>query len=205
MIDAVGKNNPDKTTRAQAALAKVSKAKAAYDFAAHRNRPDAEKLASNAEGAYESLIKEYGDCARLIREKSGTVGELAQRDLFELRNLRVGKVAPEIEAEGVDGKTFKLSDHRGKVVALIFWASWCGPCMAQVPHEREMTERLKGKPFTIVAVNGDLTREKAAEVMVRQKMRWPSFWNGSGGPTARSAGRGTCAFGRPFMCSMRMA
>jgi thiol-disulfide isomerase/thioredoxin len=95
--------------------------------------------------------------------------------------MRVGKVAPEIEAEGVDGTKFKLSDHRGKVVAVIFWASWCGPCMADVPHEREMTERLKGKPFTIVAVNGDDKREKAAEVMATEKMTWPSFWNGRDG------------------------
>ncbi len=182
LIDAVAKNNPDKTTRAQAALAKAAKAKAAYDFAAHRNRPDAEALAAAAEGAYESLIKEYGDCPRLIREKSGTVGEVAQRELFELRNLRVGKVAPEIEGEGVDGKQFKLSDYRGKVVALIFWASWCGPCMAEVPHEREITERLKGKPFTIVAVNGDDSREQAARVMAKQMMVWPSFWNGTSGP-----------------------
>jgi thiol-disulfide isomerase/thioredoxin len=182
MIEAVAKNNPDKTIRAQAALAQAFKAKAAYDFAARRNRPDAEQLASAAEEAYESLIREYGDCPRLIRENGGTVGEPARRDLYELRNLRVGKVAPEIEAEGVDGKPFKLSDYRGKVVAVIFWASWCAPCMAEVPYERDMTERLQGKPFTIVAVNGDLEREKAAEVMAKQRMTWPSFWNGTGGP-----------------------
>jgi thiol-disulfide isomerase/thioredoxin len=110
------------------------------------------------------------------------VGEFGQRELFELRHLRVGKVAPEITAEGVDGKPFKLSDHRGKVVVLVFWACWCGPCMRLVPHEREMTERLKGKPFTIVAVNGDEKRATAAEVMTKEKMTWPSFWNGSDGP-----------------------
>lgn len=181
MIDAVAKDNPDKTARAQAVLAKASKAKSMYDVAAYQNQPDAEKLAAAAESDYEALIKEYGDCPRLIRDKTGTVGELARRELFELRHLQVGKVAPEIEAEGVDGPKFKLSDHRGKVVAVIFWASWCGPCMAAVPHEREMTERLKGKPFTIVAVNGDEKREAAAEVMAKEKMTWPSFWNGSDG------------------------
>ncbi len=82
----------------------------------------------------------------------------------------------------MDGAKFKLSDHRGKVVAVVFWAAWCGPCMADVPHEREMTERLKGKPFTIVGINGDDKREKAAEVMAKEKMTWPSFWNGETGP-----------------------
>jgi hypothetical protein len=146
MIDAVLKTNPDKAARAQAALARTLDAKKKYDAAAYENEPDAEKLAVAAEGAFEKLIKEYGDAPRLAREKSGTVGEFATQALFELRNLRVGKVAPEIECDGVDGKKFKLSDHRGKVVAVVFWAAWCGPCMADVPHEREMTERLHGKP-----------------------------------------------------------
>ena len=52
-------------------------------------------------------------------------------------NLAVGKPAPEIEGVDVDGKPLKLSDYKGKVVVLVFWGSWCGPCMAQVPHERE--------------------------------------------------------------------
>lgn len=182
MIDAVAKDNPNKTARAQANLAKAFRIKAIHEIAEYKNQPDAEKLAAQAEAAYDALIEEYGNCPRLIRENSGTVGEYAKRELFELRNLRIGKVAPDIEAEGVDGKKFKLSDHRGKVVAVIFWASWCGPCMADVPHEREMTERLKGKPFVIVAVNGDDKREKAAEVMEKHNMKWPSFWNGSRGP-----------------------
>jgi len=44
--------------------------------------------------------------------------------LFELRNLGIGKTAPEIEGEDVDGKKFKLSDYRGKVVVLDFWGDW---------------------------------------------------------------------------------
>lgn len=182
MIDAVAKDNSDKTVRAQAYLAKACKVKALHTIAEYRSQPDAEGLAVNAEAAFEALVKEYGACPWLIRENSGTVGEYAKRELFEIRHLRVGKAAPEIEAEGVDGKRFKLSDYRGKVVAVIFWASWCGPCMADVPHEREMMERLKGRPFVIVAVNGDDKREKAIETMEKHNMTWPSFWNGSAGP-----------------------
>ena len=182
MIDAVLKTNPDKEARAQAALAKATAAKRKADTAAYESAPDADKLAAAAEAEYEALVKEYGDAPRLAREKSGTVGELAKSELFELRNLRVGKVAPEIEADGVDGKKFKLSDHRGKVVAVVFWGTWCGPCMADVPHEREMTERLHGKPFTIVGINSDDKREKAVETMAKEKMTWPSFWNGEEGP-----------------------
>jgi len=55
---------------------------------------------------------------------SGTVGEQAKRELYEIRHLSVGKPAPEIEGEDQDGKRFKLSDYRGKVVLLDFWGNW---------------------------------------------------------------------------------
>ena len=49
---------------------------------------------------------------------------MAKRELFELRNLVIGKAAPDIEGEDIDGKKFKLSDYRGKVVLLDFWGDW---------------------------------------------------------------------------------
>ena len=51
-----------------------------------------------------------------------TVAERAKAELFEIRNLSVGKEAPDIEGEDQDGKRFKLSDYRGKVVLLDFWS-----------------------------------------------------------------------------------
>ena len=45
-------------------------------------------------------------------------------ELFEMRNLNIGQVAPEIEGEDIDGVVFKLSDYRGKVVVLDFWGHW---------------------------------------------------------------------------------
>ena len=59
-------------------------------------------------------------------EKYGTdkQKDAARGHLFQLKNLALGKVAPEIEGEDVDGKRFKLSDYRGKVVLLSFWGDW---------------------------------------------------------------------------------
>ena len=72
----------------------------------------------------------------------------------------------------------KLSDYRGKVVALVFWATWCGPCMGMVPHERELINRLEGKPFVLLGVNGDEDWEAARSVMAKERMTWRSWWNG---------------------------
>ena len=53
-----------------------------------------------------------------------TLASRAQGALFEQNNLRLGMTAPDIEAEDIDGVTFKLSDYRGKVVVIDFWGDW---------------------------------------------------------------------------------
>ncbi|MBX9583357.1 MAG: TlpA family protein disulfide reductase [Gemmataceae bacterium] len=182
-LEAVAETNPDKAARAQAELAFALKAHRAFAEAEYKKSADPDKLAAEAERVYEKLEREYGDCPRLIRENGGTVGELARGELFELRHLRVGKTAPELAGEDVDGKPLKLSEvARGKVTVVVFWASWCGPCMREVPHEKKLVERLKDDPFVLVGVNGDEERAKAKEVMAREGMGWRSFWAGPGGP-----------------------
>src|SRR5439155_17394791 len=67
----------------------------------------------------------------------------------------VGQVAPDFTGKTLDGATFHLADFRGQVVVLDFWATWCPPCRAMIPHEREMLERLAGKPFALVSISVD--------------------------------------------------
>jgi hypothetical protein len=124
LIKAVAEKNPDRTARAQAVIALAWQAKRKFQAAEYKKSPDAEKLAAEAEKAFETVLKDYADCPRLIREDAPKVGEVAAQELFELRHLRLGKTAPEIEGEDLDGKKFKLSDYRGKVVVLDFWGDW---------------------------------------------------------------------------------
>ena len=113
---------------------------------------------------------------------------MAEIELFELEHLTVGKVAPELKGEDIDGKKLELSDYRGKVVVLIFWASWCGPCMQMVPSEVRLAKRMKGKPFALIGINGDAIQNDARHAIEKENMSWPSFWDkkGVGGaiPTA---------------------
>ena len=71
-----------------------------------------------AEAFFERAARKYGD---VKIPDGGTVGAKARAELFEIRHLSVGKEAPDIEGEDQDGKRFKLSDYRGKVVLLDFW------------------------------------------------------------------------------------
>ena len=84
---------------------------------------DAGRLEKDAEAAFEQAADKYADVK--FREGSDdTIGEEAKAALFEIRELAIGKVAPELEGEDLDGKPFKLSDYRGKVVVLDFWGNW---------------------------------------------------------------------------------
>jgi hypothetical protein len=86
---------------------------------------DVEATQKQIEQIYDSLLKDFADVkinAGTPRET--TLGQRASAALYEIRNLAVGKPAPEIEGVDLDSVAFKLSDYRGKVVLLDFWGNW---------------------------------------------------------------------------------
>ena len=135
---------------------------------------DAKNLTKKAEDLYEQIITKYKDVKEAFNAAEG--------ELFVLRNLSVGKVAPDIEGEDAEGKKFKLSDYRGKVVVLDFWALWCGPCMQLVPHEIELVKRLKDMPFAMIGVDFDATKEELKKGEKENGIIWRSFHDGRQGP-----------------------
>ena len=115
---------------------------------------------------------------RVLARKQ-TLGQVAVARLDEMLNLAVGKPAPEIEGVDVDGKPLRLSDYKGKVVVLVFWGSWCGPCMELVPNERDLAERLKGQPFALLGVDCEANKDQARGAMTRERMTWPNWYDGA--------------------------
>ncbi len=147
-------------------------------------REDPGALARQGEQLLERAIAEYGDLPydpTYLSKVDKTLAEVARDDLRRLRSLAVGQEAPEIDGRDVHGNRIKLSDHRGKVVALVFWGSWCAPCMEQVPHERELVERLKGRRFALLGIACDESEDVALRAMERERMDWPSWYDGAPG------------------------
>jgi hypothetical protein len=90
------------------------------DYGKHLASLTPDALATQREQVYETMLKSFPDVAA----QDTTLGKVAEKALFAIRHLSVGKVAPDIEGEDVFGKPFKLSDYRGKVVMLTFWGHW---------------------------------------------------------------------------------
>jgi len=89
------------------------------EYLAELLRQDGDKAAQEIEAVFERAAQTYGDATLADGD---TIAERAKEDLFGIRNLSIGKVAPDIEGEDQDGRPFKLSDYRGKVVLLDFWS-----------------------------------------------------------------------------------
>ncbi len=99
-------------------------------------------------------------------------------ELKAIRTLSVGKTAPDVAATTLDGKKVKLSDYKGKVVVVDIWATWCGPCRAMIPHERELVKKLEGKPFTLISVSADDKKDTLEEFLKETPMPWTHWWDG---------------------------
>ncbi len=148
-----------------------------------------ERLKSN-EAFRASYEKQMGAAkvATLIAnvEKNKTEGEELRKllqdkysDVFP--DLSIGKKVPEVVIKGLDDKEARLSALKGKVVVLDIWATWCPPCRAMIPHEREMVERLKDKPFALISVSADAEKKTLTDFLATEKMPWTHWWNGAEG------------------------
>ena len=65
------------------------------------------------------------------------------------------KFAPEFNLKDADGKVVRLSDYRGKVVLLNFWATWCAPCRLEIPWFMEFEQQNKNRGFAVVGISMD--------------------------------------------------
>src|SRR5574340_1220467 len=81
--------------------------------------------------------------------------------------------APQLEAQDMAGATRTLADYRGKVVLLNFWASWCPPCLREMPSLERLREKMAGRPLAIVALDSAEAPEEVSAYLSRIKLGFP--------------------------------
>lgn len=103
----------------------------------------------------------------------------------EPKSPLIGKLAPEIDGSDLDGQSFKLSDYKGKVVAVSFWFDQCVYCRKLFPHEKALVEKHVDHPFALIGANTDPTPEMGKASQDRHSLTWRSVWIGDPeGPVA---------------------
>ena len=84
----------------------------------------------------------------------------------------VREKAPDFTLESINGDTIKLSDYRGKVVILDFWATWCRPCVMEIPHYKELYEAYKDSGLAIIGIALDKP-QKVVSFVDRFEVNYP--------------------------------
>lgn len=127
-------------------------------------------------GAIKMLVKKIPDedVRRLFDElpDSLKLNSTAQDINYYLENLIIGKEAPDFAQQNSDGTVVKLSDLRGKVVLIEFWASWCLPCRKETPYLKKAFKRYNNKNFTILSMSLDHKKELWMDAIKTDNLQW---------------------------------
>jgi|TARA_B110000116_G_scaffold144522_1_gene125315 thiol-disulfide isomerase/thioredoxin len=110
--------------------------------------------------------------------------ELNKLDPGELNRPGVGEVM-ELKFTSLAGKEIDLADMKGKVVLIDFWATWCGPCIAELPNVRKAYEDYHDKGFEIIGISLDKAKDEAKlkSFVKDENMPWPQAFDGKGWDT----------------------
>ena len=90
--------------------------------------------------------------------------------------LKIGKPAPDFGFADLDGKKVRLSDYRGKVVLVNIWATWCRPCVDEMPSLGRLYRKFKDKDFEVLAISIDAEGAKMVAPFVKEyKLTFPAL------------------------------
>ena len=111
--------------------------------------------------------------------KKGIKQIRAMAEAARIQAARVGKPL-DLQFKAVDGRAVDLAALKGKVVLVDFWATWCGPCVAELPHVKEAYDKYHDKGFEIIGISLDQDKEALEQFTKDKKMTWPQYFDGEG-------------------------
>jgi len=96
------------------------------------------------------------------------------------RSLVAGTPFPDFEEKDMGGKPLSIAGLKGKVVLIDFWATWCGPCIAELPNVLKAYEKHRDSGFEIIGISLDKDEAKLTTFLKEKGMTWPQHFDGKG-------------------------
>ena len=113
--------------------------------------------------------------AAMEKSEDAEISERAAKAIGAARRMRLPGRFMEVMGRTAEGDEFDWDSYRGKVVLVDFWASWCGPCRAEIPNMKAQLEKYADKGFAIVGVNLDTSVERYQQYVDSQKLTWTNL------------------------------